>query len=972
MCGIAGVFAYRDGSPVVDRGELLRARDAMRARGPDGAGLWVSDDRRIGLAHRRLAIIDPSPEGAQPMATSDGRLHITFNGEIYNYLALRRELEAKGYCFRSQSDTEVLLHLYADRGAEMVHALRGMYAFAVWDALEQRLFLARDPLGIKPLYYADDGSALRFASQVKALLAGGAVDTAPEPAGSVGFLIWGTVPEPFTLYRGVLALPAGTYLELRRHAVPVLHNYFNVRDELLRAQDGPPPDSPKREALAEALRDSVAHHLVSDVPIGVFLSAGVDSAVVAALAAEAAPSAPRAFTLGFEEFRGSDNDEVPLARNIAAHLGAPHETAFVSRKDFQQEIHALLSSMDQPSIDGVNTYFVSRAAARGGMKVALSGLGGDELLGGYSSFKDVPRLVRWLGFAGRCPALGRMARNMIAPLLGTGISPKYAGLAEYAGTYGGAYLLRRALFAPWETSELLDKATVQAGLARLDTRARLADTIRGVREPRARVAALEFGWYLRNQLLRDADWAGMAHSLEIRVPLVDSELFRALAPFLARPGPPDKQDAVASLRRPLPEEVVRRPKTGFVTPVRDWIEDKSRSGPRARGLRGWALRVLPSQPPMFRALALVPDAFGGQGGIAQYNRDLLNAVGTFPRCAGLMAVPRHMANQAEPVPPHVAYCTTGLSGKWKYATAVARCLSLVSTNDVVVCAHINLLPLAYAGAKLRGARLLLLIYGIEAWQPHRNWIVNMLVPKVDHVVSISSITASRFSAWSGISPDRINLLPNGIDMNRYGPGARNPQLAERYRLDGKTVLMTMGRLERTERYKGFDEVLDALPVLLRRVPNLVYLVAGEGPDRDRLQRKAASLGIEGSVVFTGWVPEQEKAEHFRLADLYVMPSYGEGFGYVLLEAMACGVPVVASRVDGGREAVRDGLLGELVDPRNQAELIDVVLRSLGKPRGVVPSGLEHFSSSRFVERAHALLARLSSDCTVDRPAGAVS
>jgi asparagine synthase (glutamine-hydrolysing) len=225
MCGIAGIFTYRDGAPPVDQAELLRIREAMIKRGPDGAGLWISPDRRVGLAHRRLAIIDLSETGAQPMATADGRLRITFNGEIYNYQALKKGLEAKGYRFHSNSDTEVLLHLYADRGPDMVHALRGMYAFGIWDERNRTLFLARDPFGIKPLYYADDGKSLRFASQVKALVAGGGVDTAPEPAGSVGFLLWGSVPEPFTLHRGVRALPAGSHLTLKAGSAPSIASH---------------------------------------------------------------------------------------------------------------------------------------------------------------------------------------------------------------------------------------------------------------------------------------------------------------------------------------------------------------------------------------------------------------------------------------------------------------------------------------------------------------------------------------------------------------------------------------------------------------------------------------------------------------------------------------------------------------------------------------------------------------------------
>jgi asparagine synthase (glutamine-hydrolysing) len=214
MCGIAAIFAHSPDAPSVERGELVSIRDRMLSRGPDGAGEWISPDQRVGLAHRRLAIIDLSPTGAQPMASSDGRFVITFNGEIYNYRELRHRLEQGGCQFRSQSDTEVLLHLYAEKGADLVNDLRGMYAFAIWDARERGLFLARDPFGIKPLYYADDGRTIRVASQVKALLQSQHIDTAPEPAGHVGFFVWGSVPEPFTLYRGIRALPAGNTMRI--------------------------------------------------------------------------------------------------------------------------------------------------------------------------------------------------------------------------------------------------------------------------------------------------------------------------------------------------------------------------------------------------------------------------------------------------------------------------------------------------------------------------------------------------------------------------------------------------------------------------------------------------------------------------------------------------------------------------------------------------------------------------------------
>jgi asparagine synthase (glutamine-hydrolysing) len=589
MCGIAGIYAYRESAPPVDSLELLRIRDHMERRGPDGAGLWLSEDGRVGLAHRRLAIIDLSETGAQPMASADGRYQVTFNGEIYNYRELRRELEGRGFVFRSQSDTEVLLHLYADRGERMVEVLRGMFAFGLWDSVARTLFLARDPFGIKPLYYANDGQTFRFASQVKALLAANEIDTAPEPAGLVGFLLMGSVPEPFTLYRNIRSLPAGSTMMVSAATDVASRAYFDVREMLLRAQDIETNSQESAALLREAVRDSVRAHLVSDVPVGIFLSAGIDSGTIAGLASEEGDTQLRAVTLGFREFRDTADDEVPLAREVARHYGIPHRENWIERRDFESELPSILAAMDQPSIDGVNTYLVSRAAARSGMKVALSGLGGDELLGGYPSFRQVPQLVRLLGWTRGIAWAGAGIRRMIRGFSdGIGF-PKFAGVFEYGGTYGRAYLLRRSLFMPWELRDLLDPVVLRAGAERLALIESLEAMTAGIRSPRARVAALEMAWYMRNQLLRDADWAGMAHSLEIRVPLVDVRFFEAVAPAIASSLPPTKATMVRTPLRALPGFSLRRAKTGFSTPVRNWIG--SGTVARERGLRGWALHV---------------------------------------------------------------------------------------------------------------------------------------------------------------------------------------------------------------------------------------------------------------------------------------------------------------------------------------------------------------------------------------------
>jgi asparagine synthase (glutamine-hydrolysing) len=588
MCGIGAVFAYDARAPIVDRAELERTCDRMGCRGPDGEGRWFSEDGRVGLGHRRLAIIDLSARGAQPMVSADGSCVITFNGEIYNYRALRQGLEVEGVRFRSDSDTEVLLHLYARRGAAMVQELRGMFAFALWDARKGGLLLARDPFGIKPLYYATTGGVLRAASEVKALLAGGGVGRSPEPAGHVGFFLWGHVPEPYTLYRGIRAVAAGSTLWVDASGVASVQQHTHL-DRLLSREAAPARADEVMPRLRDALLDTVRHHLVADVDVGVFLSAGLDSTTLAALAAEVGGGGRlRTITLGFEEFRGTEQDETPLAELVARQLGAEHQTVWITRADFQRELPSLLDRMDQPSTDGVNSYFVARAAAQAGLKVALSGLGGDELLGGYPSFREIPRLVGAVGRVPYAEAMGRGIRLATAPWLGRVTSPKYAGAVEYGGSYGGAYLLRRGLFMPWELSSVLDRDLVREGWSELDTLARLEATTAQLGDAHRKVSALEATWYMRNQLLRDADWASMTHSVEVRVPLVDWTLWGELA-ALGRVAPGVDKGAMARVpSMPLPDAVLRRGKTGFSVPTRQWLPERQGTPGRQRGLRGWA------------------------------------------------------------------------------------------------------------------------------------------------------------------------------------------------------------------------------------------------------------------------------------------------------------------------------------------------------------------------------------------------
>jgi asparagine synthase (glutamine-hydrolysing) len=962
MCGIASIFAYGSDAPPVDRTELLRIRERMIARGPDGCGEWYSADGRVGLAHRRLSIIDLSSSGAQPMACGDGNLVITYNGEIYNYRELRAGLEARGCHFRSSSDTEVLLELYREKGADMLHELRGMYAFAIWDTRDGHLFLARDPFGIKPLYYADNGRTIRIASQVKALLAGGGVDTEPQPAGHVGFYLWGTVPEPYTLYRGIRALPAGSYLSVNCRGTGAVTQFCSIPREIAQASEHAEPLSPDQvhERLREAMFDTVRHHLVADVPVGVFLSSGLDSTTLAALTSELAPGSLHTVTLGFKEFAGTASDEVPLAEKVARLYGAEHRTIIVGKRDFQGELPRLLDAMDQPSTDGVNSYFVCRAAAQAGLKVVLSGLGGDELFGSYPSFQQVPRLVRAVRPIAGVPGLGRGFRFLSAPLLKHLTSPKYAGLLEYGGSYGGAYLLRRGMYMPWELPGVLDGDLVREGWAELQTIMRLDTTVRNLSGSYQKIAALEMSWYMRNQLLRDADWASMAHSLEVRVPFVDLKLLRAVTPLLCSSAPISKKDMARTPTIPLPAAILNRSKSGFSVPVREWlIEDEGCGG--ERGLRMWAHNVCADQPRLSRTLVLLTDAYGGTGGIALYNRDFLSALCSLPGCLQVVALPRIMPRLSEEMPARLTYVTGALGGKGRYIWALLKLLSKDRGFDRIVCGHLYMLPLAYLAKLITGAPIVLEIYGIDAWQPTHSFLTNRLVHSIDAFVSISEITKQRFLAWARIDEQKGHLLPNAIHLDQYSPGAKSPLLLQRYGLQGRKVLMTLGRLVSHERYKGFDEVMDLLPEIARDIPEIAYLIVGDGNDRLRLEEKARTLGVSDRVVFSGYIAEEEKADHYRLADLYVMPSQGEGFGFVFLEALACGIPAIGSKVDGSREALKNGELGTVIDPADARSLKSAIIKGLKQQDRNVPEGLDYFSFNNFKQRLFDIVVNISAE-----------
>ncbi|MFQ3588149.1 MAG: asparagine synthase (glutamine-hydrolyzing) [Fimbriimonadaceae bacterium] len=578
MCGICGAVSF---SNPVDTDRVIAMREAMAPRGPDAAGLWGPESGRVVLGHRRLAILGLSPLGNQPMHSKCGRYTLVFNGEIYNFRDLAARLPDGGASLESGSDTEVLLELLAREGRAVLFRLRGMYAFGLWDSSTRRLTLARDPLGIKPLYYWGGPADFRFASQVKALLASG-IDPGPaDPVGHAGFFLFGHQPVGHTLWQGIRELPPGTWLEVSEDGIDGPHAFESV-DQILFAT----PAELDARTLEHALRESVAAHLLADVPVTVFLSAGKDSTTVLALASEVSSGPVRAATLQFSGYRDTPNDETPIAREVAAAYGAEHTVAAIERADFADELSRMLHAMDRPTIDGVNTYMVCKVAAQNGVKVALSGLGADEIFGGYPSFAQIPRLIRSARGLGGVGSLVRKALQGVP--LPDRVSPKTLGLLEYGGTPEGAFFLRRALHMPWELPDLIGDDMAREALARFDPVEHLRELTAAAPNLHAKIALLEMRGYMMPRLLVDSDWASMAHSIELRVPFVDRDLFRTVGPMIAGPRPPDKASMLAAPKRRPPASVWSRPKTGFQVPVNQWLAQMSGIPRPPRSLRHWS------------------------------------------------------------------------------------------------------------------------------------------------------------------------------------------------------------------------------------------------------------------------------------------------------------------------------------------------------------------------------------------------
>lgn len=576
MCGIAGILNI---NPEHQNLETIihRMQTAIQHRGPDDAGIYVSTDKQAALAHTRLSILDLSAAGHQPMSSNDGRYLITFNGEIYNFQQLRQNLISQGEKFHSQTDTEVILKLYQKLGRNCVHHLRGMFAFAIWDDLEKTCFLARDPLGIKPLYYWNYGSNLVFASELKAILASGLPTANLSIAGLYSYLTTGSVPEPHTLIADIHCLAAGNWLYWQNGTITQKQYWqINFTPEVISPLEA-------QEIVKTALVDSIKHHFISDVPVGIFLSGGIDSTTVLALATKHQESELSTYSIAFAESQWNEGE---LAQKIANHFGAKHTEYQVTSSFAKSILPDFLTAIDQPSIDGFNTFCVSKVAHENGMKVVLSGLGGDEIFGGYKSFQKVPQMVE---LSKKLHILPLISQGLGTGLAHWGNSPKIKRLGDFLKqppSFVAAYRSFRGIFSHTEACQIINQLSIsipilpplvppyQGGKPESSSLPLLRGGLGWGSTPEDEVSFLEITGYMRNQLLRDSDVMSMNWGLELRVPFVDQSLIEAVAPIPSNIRLAGGKQLLTQAITEIPDWVVNRPKKGFYFPFETWMDNE--------------------------------------------------------------------------------------------------------------------------------------------------------------------------------------------------------------------------------------------------------------------------------------------------------------------------------------------------------------------------------------------------------------
>ena len=590
MCGFIASFGFN-----FKEKNFKRALDNLSRRGPDSEGKWSED--KVFLGSRRLAIIDLKKRSNQPMHSSCFRYVLVFNGAIYNFLELRDYLLAKGIKLKTYSDTEVILELFALEKEKMLPKLKGMFAFVIWDRVKKKAFAARDPYGIKPLYIGTCKHGLILASQVKTLISTNLISKEYDIHSKSIFWILGFVIEPSTWFKNIKSLKAGNYIWIEKgtitsdnkwHDINICWENFSLNNKKISKEK-------IYKKVKTSVVESVKRHLVSDVPLGLFLSSGIDSAVLAGLIVENGHKSITGITVSFNDFENTENNEVEGAKVIAKHFGIKHYVYNVSKRDFINDLPNILLAMDQPSIDGINTWYASKAASKLGLKVVFSGVGGDEIFFGYKLFKQIPILIKFISIISKIPGVVKLINVFLILISYLKNNAKWRYVLIWAKTVNGAWLLKRSILTS-RNSFFLKKNN--KNLENLNNNFFYKKIFSVLSQKpnnniRLKLAQIESVIYLRNQLLRDSDWASMYHGIELRTPFVDVTLLNNLKNiFCYFPFFNSKAPLINCLtKKDLPKSITIKKKIGFETPIKQWIRELNKKRFKSLGWNDWMKTV---------------------------------------------------------------------------------------------------------------------------------------------------------------------------------------------------------------------------------------------------------------------------------------------------------------------------------------------------------------------------------------------
>lgn len=566
MCGFIASFGFK-----IPAKKLKIALECLKRRGPDARGVW--QDKNVSLGSRRLSIIDLKKRSNQPMHSICSRYVLVFNGAIYNFEELRNFLLSKGVKLRTYSDTEVIIELYALESEKMIYRLKGMFAFVIWDRKKKQAFAARDPYGIKPLYLGMVDNGLILGSQVKTLLSTGLIKKTRDLKSQFCFWMLGYVIEPRTWFANIKSLKAGHYILIRNGKVILEKKWYDLKKNWLISDSNQKKflNTDINQIINKSLKETVKRHLVADVPIGIFLSSGVDSIILADLMSKLKNNSITAITVVFEDPDNSQFDESETAKMIAKKYGMKHHVIKVTKKDFLKDLPDIIKSMDQPSIDGVNIWYASKAAANLKIKVVFSGVGGDEIFFGYRHFEQISKIFKYYNFFLKLPIINSFANLVFNLLTFFKKNPRWNLVLKYGETIFGWWLLKRTIYSPMS---IIKKDINLKKIINNFTYKNFFDyKVNKFQNIKIELANIESQFYLRNQLLRDSDWASMYHSVELRTPYVDSTLLENLSHIMNDKyfNSKNKQAMVASFNLDISKKILFKKKIGFNTPVSKWI-----------------------------------------------------------------------------------------------------------------------------------------------------------------------------------------------------------------------------------------------------------------------------------------------------------------------------------------------------------------------------------------------------------------